>query len=406
MTATPVAPSSARGIAVPSTTSSPWPVRDMAGTALALIVGFTACFVALSMNGGLRLEGWDVFYDYVAGQMVLAGHGAQLYAPGVYHHFMVVHDHVNASGEEVYPPIVALCAALPALLPYHAAYFVFLGYDCILLAVALSLLLQYASVTGRALFWMRLAAVISAPVMVALVQGQLSITLLTAVVLGMVCLLRGQDLRAGLALGILFIAPEYVVPFGLLLLLQRRWRALGGMAAIAAFVLLIPSLALRPGIYGSYARALQAATHYSAAVGGFNPIVNWSIAGVVQSFWPSHSINLADVALTLAVLAAFVIWLRRPRPLDIAMGLAVIVALLTSQHALIHSLSLALVPAAVIWRRRRLIPGARAELVTAYLAMTPGFLLSLMAPLHLPTVGLLALGTGVYTAGERHSNDD
>jgi hypothetical protein len=76
-----------------------------------------------------------------------------------------------------------------------------------------------------------LAALSFFPVAVTLMQGQDSILLLSLYVLVFLALESGKDFRSGMLLGLGLFKFQLVLPFAFVLLVRRRWRAVGGMLA-------------------------------------------------------------------------------------------------------------------------------------------------------------------------------
>ncbi len=177
---------------------------------------------------------------YSAALMLKRGEGKVLYD-----------DRVQRTVQaEVAPIAVAVNGPLPYNHPpFEAAAFVPLTYLRPLPAYSLwfllNLLLLGASdwVLARWLPTLRLTLSIVwpllplafFPVAYALMQGQDSIALLFLYCLAYGAFRQGQDLRAGMFLGLGLFKFHLVVPFVFVLLVRRRWRAIGGFLISSGF---------------------------------------------------------------------------------------------------------------------------------------------------------------------------
>jgi hypothetical protein len=74
------------------------------------------------------------------------------------------------------------------------------------------------------------------PLWATLIQGQTSVVLLLLFTLTFVCLQRGQDLTAGVFLGLGLFKFPVVLPFALICFLRGKWRLMLGFAAAASLL--------------------------------------------------------------------------------------------------------------------------------------------------------------------------
>jgi hypothetical protein len=136
---------------------------------------------------------------------------------------------------------------------------------------------------------------------------------------------QGRELRAGLWLGGLLLKPQFLVLFGLGLLVGRRWRALAGLA-LAGGVVLVLSLALA-GPAGLVAVA-QLLLRYPGPLASTAPewMMNWRALAVnlgqLLPPVPAWSIAMAGLALTVA--AALWLWLHAGRMQSLTFAVAVL----------------------------------------------------------------------------------
>lgn len=357
-------------------------------------------------TGAATTAGTDYFYYLAVTKLAALGHGAQIYNLGVLgglerslaYPLRIPHGALP----NVYPPFFALTLMPLAVLPYSAGYLTWLAVNSACLAWALWRLEALLGLTGRARVALRVAATAFLPVVVALLQGQVSMVLLAAFTGCFLALRTGHDRRAGALLGLTLIKPQFALPFLLLLLIHRRRRALLSFAATAAGLSLlpVPFLGLQPLV--AYARTLIQATSWGANMGGFQPPVNRSFAGFTGVLLPHGPATAIALLLDLAALAVLVWVAWRTPELEIPFALAVVVSLLASQHVLIHDLSLLILAAAGAWRVRATGPRHLGMvLVAAYLAVVIGFPLAQVLRIQVPTLGMITVGAWLVIAARR-----
>jgi hypothetical protein len=249
---------------------------------------------------------------------------------------------------------LGIVAPLRALgLSYGAT---FIGWMLVsLLAVAASLrVLHWAwPLPGRLSRVATLAVLSFFPVYLTLVMGQTSLVLLFSWAAGSAALRRGRDGWAGVALAVGLVKPHMLVLLLLVLLLMRRWRALGSfaVASILAVGLAMPILG-----WDWPWRYLQ----YTLSVGGYppdpilDPVIMQNWRGLLTR-WLGDSPTTSGLALLLsgvtwAVIGA--IWLRvgwrgwQPGTpeWDRRWAITLLASLLALPYLITHDLSLLVVP--------------------------------------------------------------
>jgi hypothetical protein len=306
----------------------------------------------------------------------------------------------------VYPPFFALALAPLTRLGYDTAYDSWLVMNCILLACCMFVLERTANLGRAGRMVLRLAFLLSWPVGIALFQGQTSMLTLAALTTAYLALSAGREVPGGVALGLTLIKPQYVILFLLLLILQRKRRALFAFVATALALFAIPAILLGPAVDWHYAGTLAQAAHWGDQVGGFGPRYNRSFAGFLQLALPHRFAGTVTVVVDIATLALFAGRVLRKAPFDLLFALAVVTSLLISQHVLIHDLVLLLIPVAIAlrYRRGRVLPLA-VILSAMYGLIGIGFPLSIANDIQLPTLGMVALAAWLYLTGPRVSMD-
>jgi hypothetical protein len=286
----------------------------------------------------------DFLSFWAAGKMVLASNSAGIYD-------IAAHRAVEQSVTPVgtlpfpYPPPFALIVAPFALLPFGAAF-------------AVWLLVTGGSYLVAARGWMRRRYAAAQPaVLINGFVGQ-SAFLTSALFLGGMRLLASRPLLGGALLGGLVIKPQLGLMLPIAMLAGRQWRAIGGAIASVAALLALGWLALGAGSY-------QAFFDLASTFGGF-------LAG---GLWPWHE---------LASVYAFLRFFGVPAPAALAV------------HGVV-----ALIAVALVWRAWRSNREGKEAMLAAATLLGPPYLLSYDAVLlALPVAWLLnrrpALGVSVW----------
>lgn len=205
---------------------------------------------------------------------------------------------------------------------------------------------------------------------------------------------RGDDFVAGLWLGWLVYKPQLLPVFGLVFLLKRRWRALGGLSAVAGTVALGSTLWFGVGWITSLLQLLvtdYAGVDQVQSTVSPQHMISWR--GVVVNLAPGvgNAAALIIIAMlsiiALAVLPA--IWRGDWSPVapefpDRVVG-TLIVTFLVGYHSHIHEATLLLVPAVAVVARR----GTPRPVKWMMVASVYGFPLLFFATLMVPYISMV-----------------
>ncbi len=183
----------------------------------------------------------DILAFWAAGRLVLEGRPEDLYdaaaLTALQRTLIPVPIGMNGYMPFINPPVAAAAFAPLAILSEPAARVAWAAMNGVLVATAgLSL---SRGMAGRERLGATLLVGTSFPVYHALAEGQWSIVLLVAGLAALGAARHGAWGRAGLALGVLWLKPQFIVLPLLLLLLARRWRAVGAALAIGALAVLV-----------------------------------------------------------------------------------------------------------------------------------------------------------------------
>ena len=242
------------------------------------------------------------------------------------------------------------------------------------------------------------------PVVIALLQGQDSILLLFLYGLAFSALATGRNFVAGVCLGLALFKFQLVLPFVLVLLVRRQWRAVAGFV-VTAFGLLLVSAAVVgwSGVMAYPGFVLRLSR--SGAQAGIDPRampnLRGLVAGALQLAGPPATLVIIALSIVLLALAAY--WWREQAGRQFVLGfsLCLTVTIIASYHLLTHDLSLLILP--VLLLAELLVSGeivgpARRILVASIAVL---FLTPLYAVLQfwLREMNLMVFAVAMFAAG-------
>src|SRR5437016_4147938 len=175
----------------------------------------------------------DFVEVWVAGRTTLEGAAASAYDPRLHHAAQVA-----AAGHQFhgylwwhYPPVVLFVAAALGLLPYLAAFLVWVSST-----------LAFFAATIAEIARSRIAALLACampPVFINAVAGQNGF--LTATLIGLALVnLETRPILAGAFVGILTYKPQFGILFPLVLAASGRWKTFLSAASVAAITIVVP----------------------------------------------------------------------------------------------------------------------------------------------------------------------
>jgi len=164
---------------------------------------------------------------WLAGFLLRHGQAAALYGPRYAMLAAQILPYRTGWWPFIYPPVILLPAFGVALLPLVAGYYL----------VSASLVLLSARLLRAAgLPWACVAAgLLSFPAMWTLYLGQLGLLCGALLIYGF-SRLEARAIRAGMALGLLAIKPQYALLVPVVVFSARRWRALAAGAAVVTLL--------------------------------------------------------------------------------------------------------------------------------------------------------------------------
>lgn len=321
---------------------------------------------------GLQLAGWIAYVPvithghsdfrqlYAAGYMLRTGHARELYD---YQTEKIFQDAL-VSPEEIALPFnhlayEALLYAPFSLFRYQLAYFAFLTFNLALLATSFLMLRSYMGKLAQVLSWLPAATFLCfLPITAALMQGQDSIVLMILLIAATVQLDRGQEITAGIFVGLALFKFQIVLPIAFLFLAWRRWRFCAGFMISATTVAGVSLLLVGFAQVRAYVQLL---TSMSAVFSGGDqfmyaiyPNRMANLRGLVFGMTGTHASVSWIRTVTFVLSAGVLLWVawRAPakRGMD-ALLVAITASSLVSYHLLIHDMSVLLIPIAIILNR-------------------------------------------------------
>ena len=214
--------------------------------------------------------GGDFVSVYTGGTLLLEGHAAELYDLHLQQQTqgrIVELDRYRALCSYVSPPVVAVVATGLALLPFLWAYVVYSLLMAAALVTALRLLKPHLPALREHGLTALGLSLCFFPMAVTITGGQNTALTLLLLAWAYAALRRGNDVLAGVALGLLCYKPQFALVPCILLLSRGRWRALAATATVAG-------------------------TYY--AIGAFVCGVDWPLAmrDTLATYWPvEHAFN-------------------------------------------------------------------------------------------------------------------
>lgn len=313
-----------------------------------LVMYFSVCWNARRLvAAGLP----DFAIYYCAGTVVRQGMGHQLYDAAVRfpveQQFAVKVPQFRGPLPWTHPPFEALFFAPFSCFPYLTAYLLWNTLNLVLVGFVLWMMspcLPHLRARGPALW---LLAIAFFPIFFNLLEGQDGILLLFLYALAYAFLRKNRDAVAGAFLAMGLFKFHLILPFLLLLLLQKRWKVLYGFVPVS-LAAVITSIAI------AGTRALWAYPRYvfywENVLAGSDrvPAGMPNLRGLMYIFLPDWKYGPAVVFVLSLALLSFVAWRLRLTSsrdsFDLNFSLALAATMLVSYHVVSYDLSVLLIP--------------------------------------------------------------
>lgn len=361
------------------------------------------------LNGVFFHAGLDFLPSYAGAQLLVDGGRHDLYDTFLqWHRQQPIINQYDAVWPDrmlqpyVAPPLLAILTIPLLLLSPMVAWITWAGLNVAAAVTAVTMLARRLRIE-----WSTVALVVLAsfPLFYTVLLGQVEGILMLAMVVFVLELRRGNEVRAALALSVLALKPQLLIaPLIFIVVTWRRKTLLTTMAAGAA-QLVICTLAV--GVSGmreyiEFGRRLSSPEGIAAT--NVPGMVNVR-AIVVRAFpgWESQVVDLLILGISFALLAlAAYLWFRMGRLALSGPGIALLMSttLLTSYHALYHTAVFATVAAVflveaanrkgdVFWVRRLV---TFSWIIFGFLPLLPFLVVqSSRVPAMISTIGVLII---------------
>jgi hypothetical protein len=302
----------------------------------------------------------------------------------------------KAPADTMHPPYELSIFVGLAFLPYRLAYLVW--WACNLGFLGLTSWLLWKNLPNLRPTYPYLLILIATffPVLVALVQGQTSILLLTLLTLGYVLLQKQSDFLAGFTLSMGMFKFVLVIPMALFLILEKRWKSLAGFA-VGCFGLFLLSLSL----VGS--RGIAAYISLVAGYGRTAPekpgteIIMPNLRGLIHAFAAEFAPESVLKTITILLTLALLIWvdsrITRCGDLKLRFCAQVLLSVLISYHLYPHDAAILIFPVAVLLNQAMDARVEKRFRITVFTCAGAIYLVSLFVPLPvgMPAIGIACL---------------
>ena len=295
----------------------------------------------------------DFAFYYRAGKMLKAGYGANVYDLNAERAYDAKWGgEYTAPGRNFssYPfvasPFILLIFGPLACLSYSHAWTVWYAANVSML-LGIPFLLRSVLGHGRLFALALLSPPFFLPLDFALFQGQPTILLALLFAWMFTEIVRERAWHAGCILALVTIKPQLAIPMLLALAFARNWKAIAAFFG-ASFGLFWVSAALvgwRTAI--RFPLVLRQFSQLPLGLGGpdlrLMPNVRGILYGVLHSRISTNSLEALTIVLSLALMMAVWVSLRKRESLTLGFALVIVVTLLTSYYGYMHDMSLLLV---------------------------------------------------------------
>lgn len=313
------------------------------------------------------------FRAFYASGYLIRTHPADLYSLGQQ---KLVQSHLIAPGRPLpffSPPYEALLFTPFSWMSYRAAYLTFLVFNVGLVLV--TFLVARPVFSDKMRLWQPrpgLMLPVFFPLLIALIQGQMSVVLLLVCAATWVALQRERVGLAGLILAAGVFKFNLILPIALILAVRWGWRFVRGFAGGAIAALGVSALLVgRQGLEmlaallrdGSLAMNQGVAAQESTTVFPAQMPTLYSLVYEVTRGMQVPRVAFGVTMVLSAVVVVVCAWLaRREEREEVAFAVAVLCGLLVSYHLYLHDLTLLVLPLALLHQ----IPRHRELMLASY----------------------------------------
>jgi hypothetical protein len=290
--------------------------------------------------------GKDFTIFLTGGHLLLDGHASELYSIGTQTLVQqALAGPVTYPGGVLpfnYPPYVAALFVPLALFPANVAFYIWLVVQWAVLVGWAVWVMRSFQGWGRDASNLLFFAIFSfAPIVEALLMGQMSLVSVVLWWWAFVSWRAGKDVQLGVAVALAAFKPQMALLLVIALLAQKKWRALVAMALTQALLWLGAILLSGFGIFTSYIDMLRLSASTVGTL-GFYPNAMPNLRGLLTIAGVPTDISLwiAMAAWLLSLAATFFIWWMPTGTFAGRFGVTVLMAVLFSPHLYTHDAAL------------------------------------------------------------------
>ncbi len=249
--------------------------------------------------------------------------------------------------DTMHPPYEMVIYTFLALFKYRIAYPLWWSCNVVLLFYSTFLLWRHVPNLHSQYPYLLILVGTFFPVLVAFVQGQTSILLLTLLILSYDSLVRQSDFRAGFALSMGMFKFVLVIPIALWLILGKRWRSLTGFVTGSAGLGLLAVWLVGFRGAGTYIQMLAGFGKAAPEKAGTESIMP-NLRGLVHSLAAGAVPERLLTFLTLILSLVLMIWVNaqlvKRRDQSVDFSVQVVLATLVSYHLYPHDAAVLVLP--------------------------------------------------------------
>jgi hypothetical protein len=287
---------------------------------------------------------------------------------------------VPESAQSIYPPVYPPQAAV-LFIPFST-----LSFSSAVAAWTLITVIVYCLIVWRAWNAVRgllpdrllvlAAAVGFPPFWQVVMNGQVTIVILTALFLAWLALERRQSFLAGAALGLLAVKPQFGLPFAAIVLVRRDWPMLAGALVCIGVQALVVWWVLGAAAFSGYAAMLPTISAHADELEA-RPFQSHSVRAVTRLLPDPLGVPLWFLVTGWVLWSTARVWLT-PEPLKVRFGLAVLAAVLVNPHLIVYDAAVLVLPLIWFpaWLVGRRVPGE----IQKFGALVYGLVVTFMAP--------------------------
>ncbi len=354
----------------------------------------------------IRAARIDFISFYAAGKILVAAEGRHLYdlQKQALVQQSLMRNYVFQGGALlfVHPPFESVAFLFLGLLPFLAAYWIWVSAMVLLAGRSVFLLLKFTDYSRLSAWHTQIHAATFCffPVMISLIQGQDSLMLLFFLTWTFVLLKQGKETYAGAVLACSLFKFHLVLPLYLVLFLKGKWKVLKG-STYSGLLLLALSFAMVGfrGVLG-YFRLLEEMVSWSNKY-NFTPSQMRNIRGMLVLAFGEHSglVTTASSVLTGCVLLCMMLawkgdWNPKHQKFDLQFSLTLVAGALVGHYLYSHDQSILVLPMFTLLGVAQSIPRTMRTAIFVLMALAnPAMAISVveLGQFHLPANALYLL---------------